>query len=171
MLKTDDPRGSIRQSQLNDAAGQDLPSIEAAEAWKVHRALRDFDHQNARTAMLANATHHFHAIALNRSVEEALQVWHDCIRLDPAFEPGAEARMLLARMAIDSGEPRAALELVTGFDKRFAGHALVPGAFAVAWEALNSVGKTDRADQVRRAMHARYPDHPLTIRLDRSITP
>ncbi len=142
------------------------PALEAAEAWTIHRTLREFDHRNAHAAMLANASTHFHAIVLNRSVDEALVVWRDCVAIDPAFEPGAETRVQLARMAIEAGEPKAAIELVSGFDNRFPDHARVPGAYAIAHDALNALGLTDRAKRVRAALVARFPGHPLAQRLN-----
>ena len=170
MLKTDhspapDPRPECLASIPGEAYSDPMPASAAAEAIKVHQTLREFDHDNARTAMMANAAAHFHAVVSNRSVDEALLVWRDCVAIDPAFEPGAEARMQLARMAIDTGEARAALELISGFDKRFPEHARVPSAFAVAHEALSALGKAEKAARIRATMKARFPDHPVTRRL------
>lgn len=170
MLKTDiqptpDSRPDGVVTHAAAEGGASLPALDAAEAMKVHRALREFDHDNARAAMLENAANHFHAVVLNRSAAEALLVWRDCIAIDPAFEPGAETRLQLARLAIESGNARIALELISGFDKRFPDHARVPGAFAVAHEALCALDLTEQAARIRAAIGARFPDHPVTRRL------
>lgn len=141
------------------------PALAAAEAWKIHRGLRDLDHANARVAMLENAKRHFAAIVLNRDPAQALLVWRDCIAIDPSFEPGPQARVQLARMAVDAGDPRSAIELISGFDARFPGHPRVPGAYAVAYDALNALGLAERARRIRASLLARFPGHPAARRL------
>lgn len=142
------------------------PAAAAAAAWKAHRELRKADEDMAREVMLANGRAHIEAIVANRTADEALLVFNDCLKADPGFEAGAAARIGLARFAIGDAQPQLALKMVSGFDKRFDNHPLIPAAYAIAHEALTATGKADLATRVLAAMRHHYPEHPMTKRLE-----
>ena len=146
------------------AAGT-APAAAAAAAWKAHRDLRKTDEDAAREVMLENARAHIGSIVTHRTADEALLMFEDCSKADDGFEPGADARIGLARYAIGSARPELALKLISGFDKRFVDHPQIPVAYAIAHEALTATGKADVANRVLAAMRHRYPEHPMTKRL------
>ncbi|MGE0310238.1 MAG: hypothetical protein AB7P21_01265 [Lautropia sp.] len=141
------------------------PADAAAQAWKAHRDLRGVDDDAARQVMLANARAHLAAIVSHRTGDEALLVYRDCAAVEPGFEPGPAARVGLARAALANRQPALALDLISGFDRRFGGHPQVPVAYGIAHEALTATGRHALADRVLAALRQRHPDHPLTVRL------
>jgi hypothetical protein len=95
---------------------------------------------------------------------EALKVYKACREKEAAFvldDPAAT--MALARAEWRNGEAKAALALLSGFDKRFRGHAAIPQAYELAARVLvHGLGRRDMAQPILTTLEARYPDSEQT---------
>lgn len=95
---------------------------------------------------------------------EALKIYKACREKDAAFvldDPAAT--MALARAEWRNGEARAALALLSGFDKRFRGHAAIPQAYELAARVLvQGLNRRDMAQPILTTLESRYPDSEQT---------
>ena len=97
-------------------------------------------------------------------VSEALKVYKDCREKDASFAIDDPAvTMALGRAEWRNGEARAALALLSGFDKRFRGHATIPQAYELAARVLvQGLNRRDMAQPILTTLEARYPDSEQT---------
>jgi hypothetical protein len=103
-------------------------------------------------------------LAARDLASEALKVYKACREKDAGFvldEPATT--MTLARAEWRSGEAKAALALLSGFDKRFRGHAAIPQAYELAARVLvQGLNRHDMARPILRTLESRYPDSEQT---------
>ncbi|RYY57895.1 MAG: hypothetical protein EOO24_62255, partial [Comamonadaceae bacterium] len=58
---------------------------------------------------------------------------------------------------------RASLALLSGFDKRFRGHAAIPQAYELAARVLvQGLSRVDMAQPILATLESRYPESPET---------
>lgn len=95
---------------------------------------------------------------------EALKVYKACSAKDAAFVLDDPATTIaLARAEWRNGEAKAALALLSGFDKRFRGHAAIPQAYELAARVLvQGLNRGDMARPILRTLEKRYPDSEQT---------
>ena len=119
--------------------------------------------QGDNAATLAHGQQWLVALARAGQGKEALAAWRVLRGLDPLFEiRHGDAVLPLASAASRQGEHELALGLVRGFDKRFPGHADLPGVAFLGARLLSEHGRQHgKAAQLLRALLARYPDHAI----------
>jgi hypothetical protein len=119
--------------------------------------------QGDDAATLAHGQQWLVALARAAQGKEALAAWRKLRTLDPQFEiREADAVLPIATAASRQGEHDVALGLVRGFDKRFPGHADLPGVAFLGARLLSEHGRQHgKAAQLLRALLARYPDHAI----------
>jgi hypothetical protein len=95
---------------------------------------------------------------------EALKVYKACREKDTAFAiEDPVTTMALSRAEWRNGDARAALALLSGFDKRFRGHAAIPQAYELAARVLvQGLNRRDMAQPILTTLEARYPDSEQT---------
>lgn len=95
---------------------------------------------------------------------EALKVVRACTERDPAFQvDDGDTVLAFARLDWRSGNARAALAWLKGFDKRFRGHAAIPQAYELAARVLvEGLDRVDLAKPILAVLEARYPEAPQT---------
>ena len=84
---------------------------------------------------------------------------------DAAFvlEDGAQTLALARAQWRRRRRPKAALALLSGFDKRFRGHAAIPEVYELAARVLvQGLQRTDMAQPILQTLEARYPDSEQT---------
>ncbi|WP_213955250.1 hypothetical protein [Variovorax sp. dw_954] len=95
---------------------------------------------------------------------EAMSVHATCVAKDPNFlcvNPGNVVSF--AQLQWRAGDARAALALLKGFDKRYAGHASIPDAYELAARVLiQGLDRRDLAKPILDVMKKRYPKTPQT---------
>ncbi|CAN7300394.1 tol-pal system YbgF family protein [Acidovorax sp. Leaf78] len=118
-----------------------------------------------KSASLTDHAQRFMALLVRRGQpSEALQVYKACRKQDAGFVVGdAPTNLALANAEWRAGDARAALALISGFDKRFRGHDSVPQAYELAARALvQGLGRADMAQQILKTLESRYPDSEPT---------
>ena len=95
---------------------------------------------------------------------EALKVFKACREKDKAFAlDDAADVMTLARAEWRNGDAHGALALLSGFDRRFRGHAAIPQAYELAARVLvQGLGRTDMARPILATLESRYPGSEQT---------
>jgi hypothetical protein len=103
-------------------------------------------------------------LAKRELASEALKVYKACHEKDAGFVlDDPMTTMALARVEWRNGEAKAALALLTGFDKRFRGHAAIPQAYELAARVLvQGMNRHDMARPILRTLEKRYPDSEQT---------
>jgi hypothetical protein len=82
--------------------------------------------------------------------------------LDPAFELEPDVLLGLAEGAYAARDYARAIELVRGFDKRFPGHADIPGVYLLGARITSEHGRDDaKAVKILQVLMQRYPDSPV----------
>ncbi len=82
--------------------------------------------------------------------------------LDPAFEPEPDVLLGLAQGAYAARDYAKAVELVKGFDKRFPGHADIPGVYLLGAKITSEHGRDNvKAVKILQVLMQRYPDSPV----------
>lgn len=95
---------------------------------------------------------------------EALKVYKECREKDESFAlDDALVIMALSRAEWRNGDARAALALLSNFDKRFRGHAAIPQAYELAARVLvQGLNRRDMAQPILTTLEARYPESEQT---------
>jgi hypothetical protein len=95
---------------------------------------------------------------------EALKVYKACREKDEGFVLDDPVTTLaLARAEWRTGEAKSALALLSGFDKRFRGHATIPQAYELAARLLvQNLNRRDMARPILALLEARYPESAQT---------
>ncbi|HWU84695.1 MAG TPA: hypothetical protein VN028_05125, partial [Rhodocyclaceae bacterium] len=88
---------------------------------------------------------------------------YQALRQGPdAIQLGADQILPLAKLASQQRDYQLALELVRGFDKRFPGHADIPGVYYFSAQLVSEqFRQNDMASRILESMLARFPDHAL----------
>ncbi|MEJ8856120.1 hypothetical protein WKW79_16185 [Variovorax robiniae] len=95
---------------------------------------------------------------------EAMSVHATCVAKDPSFLCLNPSNIVsFAQLQWRAGDARAALALLKGFDKRYAGHAAIPDAYELAARVLiQGMDRRDLAKPILDVMKKRYPKTPQT---------
>ena len=95
---------------------------------------------------------------------EALKVLKTCREKDKAFVLEDPAMVIaMARAEWRGGDAHGTLALLSGFDRRFRGHAAIPQAYELAARALvQGLGRSDMAQPILTTLENRYPDSEQT---------
>lgn len=95
---------------------------------------------------------------------EALKVFQTCRARDAQFAlQDAQATLHLAKTAWSAHNPKDALALLQGFDRRFKNHDTVPAAYElVARVLLQGMNRADMALRVLATLESRHPDTEAT---------
>jgi hypothetical protein len=103
-------------------------------------------------------------LAARDLASEALKVYKACREKDAGFVLDDPVTTLaLARAEWRTGEAKAALALLSGFDKRFRGHAAIPQAYELAARLLvQNLNRRDMAQPILATLEARYPESAQT---------
>lgn len=119
--------------------------------------------QGDNAATLAHGQQWLVALARAGQGKEALSAWRTLRGLDAAFEiQEGDAVLPIATAASRQGEHELAIGLMRGFDKRFPGHADLPGVAFLGARLLSEHGRQHgKAAQLLRAVLARWPDHAI----------
>jgi hypothetical protein len=128
---------------------------------RYHRLLLLSD----KTPTLLDHGRRFIALLLRQGqAAEALKVFQACRARETAFAlDDADQTLALARSTWRAGDAQATLALVSGFDKRFKGHAAVPHAYELAARLmLQGFGRRDMAQGILATLEARHPDSEAT---------
>lgn len=134
---------------------------EAHAQRRYHRLLLLSD----RTPTLLEHARGFIALLLRQGqTAEALKVFKACRDKDATFAlQDADQTLALARSTWRAGDAQATLALLSGFDKRFKGHAAIPHAYELAARLmLQGFDRRDMALGILAALEARYPDSEPT---------
>ncbi|MBT9513906.1 MAG: hypothetical protein IV104_16325 [Acidovorax sp.] len=118
-----------------------------------------------KPASLTDHGQRFMALLIRRGQpSEALQVYKACRDQEASFViTDAPTALALANTEWRAGDARAALALISGFDKRFRGHDSIPRAYELAARALvQGLGRADMARQILKTLESRYPDSEQT---------
>lgn len=118
-----------------------------------------------KTATLLSHAAGLIAMLLARDLSsEALKVYKACREKDAGFVlEDPLATMALARAEWRNGEAKASLALLSGFDKRFRGHAAIPQAYELAARVLvQGLNRRDMAQPILKTLESRYPDSEQT---------
>ncbi|MGJ3703700.1 tetratricopeptide repeat protein [Variovorax sp. AFSI2.2] len=118
-----------------------------------------------KAATLLDHGHRYIPLLLRRDLaSEALKVFRACRKKDKAFAiDDAPTVMLLAKAEWRNGDAHAALALLSGFDRRFRGHAAIPQAYELAARVLvQGLGRTDMAQPILTTLESRFPDSEQT---------
>lgn len=116
------------------------------------------------TPLIDHAKCHIALLFRCQLPSEALKVYRASSAKGGAFViEDAPVALALARAEWSNGEARAALALLSGFDKRFRGHACIPDAYELAVRVLvQGLNQADLAQTVLRLLEARYPSSEQT---------
>ena len=95
---------------------------------------------------------------------EALDAWVSCVKRKPDFQlASAQASYDLAQQAWRAGKPKYVLILGKGFEKRFAGSALVPSMLELMVRAYKQgLDQPMQGVHVYMRMKQLFPDHAST---------
>lgn len=95
---------------------------------------------------------------------QALAVYRACREQDAKFVlDDAATTLALARAEWRGGDARAAVALLSGFDKRFRGHEAIPHAYELAARVLvQGLNRADMARSILATLENRYPDSEPT---------
>ncbi|MDP3650643.1 MAG: hypothetical protein Q8R67_03065 [Rhodoferax sp.] len=112
------------------------------------------------TPLLDHAQRYIALLILHQQPAEALKVYRACHENGGGFViEDAAVVLALAGAQWRNGEARAALALLSGFDKRFRGHAAIPQAYELAARVLvQGLNRVDMARPILATLEARYPD-------------
>ncbi len=128
---------------------------------RYHRLLLLSD----KTPTLLDHGRRFIALLLRQGkAAEALKVFKACRDKDGGFAlQDADQTLALARSTWRAGDAQATLALISGFDKRFKGHAAIPQAYELAARLmLQGFGRRAMALGILAALQSRYPDSEAT---------
>jgi hypothetical protein len=117
------------------------------------------------TGRLADHTPRYLALLLaERRASEALAAWQAVQGKLPGYALGEPAVVIgLAEYACKNMDAKTALELLRGFDKRFANAPEVPKGYELIVRVLKQcMGRGDKALLVYHTLRKRFPDHPCT---------
>ncbi|MDP9910949.1 hypothetical protein J2W27_003065 [Variovorax boronicumulans] len=95
---------------------------------------------------------------------DALKVFKACRAIDKTFVLDDPAMVItMARAEWRGGDAHGTLALLSGFDKRFRGHAAIPQAYELAARVLvQGLGRADMAQPILTTLEARYPESEQT---------
>ncbi|RYF60079.1 MAG: hypothetical protein EOO29_48400, partial [Comamonadaceae bacterium] len=130
---------------------------ELAAQRRYHRVLLLSD----KTSTLLDHGRRFIGLLMRRDLgAEALKVYKACREKDKSFVlDDAPTALALARAEWRAGDARGSLVLLSGFDKRFRGHALIPQAYELAARVLvQGLSRADMAQPILTTLESRYPD-------------
>jgi outer membrane protein assembly factor BamD (BamD/ComL family) len=97
-------------------------------------------------------------IAVKRA-PKALPVLRKLKEVDPAFAPDADSILALAEAALGAKNLHLAVDLVKEFDKRFPGHADIPGVYFLgARISSEHLAQDAKAIAILKVLLNRYPD-------------
>ncbi|WP_280187151.1 tetratricopeptide repeat protein [Delftia sp. PS-11] len=128
---------------------------------RYHRLLLLSD----KTPTLLDHGRRFVALLLRQGqTSEALKVFKACRGKENTFAlDDADQALALAQSAWRAGDMQATQALISGFDKRYKGHAAIPRAYELAARLmLQGFGRRDMAQGILAALEARYPDSEQT---------
>lgn len=92
----------------------------------------------------------------------ALDVARECMALDPAFRPSADAINVLAEQASKSGQSELALKLLLNFHKAHPKHRDIPANYLLAAKLLaERMGRDGDARRLTAYLLRTYPEHAL----------
>lgn len=91
----------------------------------------------------------------------AVDCWKRCRERQPEFRPEDGKNVVrLAEAARAQREPRAAMEILNGFDKAFRNHPLLPEVYFLGGRILcEDLRRDDMADRFFATLCTRYPEH------------
>jgi hypothetical protein len=114
--------------------------------------------------MLDHARRFIEQLIRRDLASEALKVYRACEARDPSFRiEDGDTVLAFARLDWRSGDARAALAWLKGFDKRFRGHEAIPLAYELAARVLvEGLDRADLAKPILSVLEARYPDAAQT---------
>lgn len=94
---------------------------------------------------------------------QALDLIRDCLPVDPEFRPHEAAQIYpLATFAHRTHRGQIALRILSGFARRYPGHADIPRAYLLAARLLCETAKRDaQAKKLLEDLLRRYPQHEL----------
>lgn len=128
---------------------------------RYHRLLLLSD----KTPTLLSHGRQFIALLLRQGQgAEALKVFKACRDKEAGFAlEDADQTLALARSTWRAGDAQTTLALISGFDKRFKGHAAIPHAYELAARLmLQGFDRRDMALSILAALESRYPDSEPT---------
>lgn len=116
------------------------------------------------TSLFDHAQRYIALLVFRQQVSEALKVYQACHEKGGLFViEDAPVVLALAGAEWRNGEARAALALLSGFDKRFRGHATIAQAYELAARVLvQGLNRVDMARPILATLEARYPDSEST---------
>ncbi|RYF33509.1 MAG: hypothetical protein EOO26_07910, partial [Comamonadaceae bacterium] len=118
-----------------------------------------------KTPTLIDHGRRFIGLLMRRDLSaEALKVYKACREKDQGFVlDDAPTALALAKAEWRAGDARASLALLSGFDKRFRGHAAIPQAYELAARVLvQGLSRADMAQPILATLESRYPESPET---------
>jgi len=109
----------------------------------------------------------------------ALDVVRECVAIDPAFRPPADAINALAQRAANAGQSQLALGLLSGFHRSHPKHRDLPANYLLAAKLLaERMGRDAEARKLLDYLLGAFPEHPMREEiagyrgfLDRLATP
>ncbi|MDO5652632.1 MAG: hypothetical protein Q4G39_00795 [Brachymonas sp.] len=156
----------VQQGQMADALAQAKEWLRETpeslpEHRRYHRLLRL---DNDPPELMRHGQQYIELLLKKRAAPEALQVYKAISAKHGQFVPAsAVMTYALAQNASKGQDHATALQLLRGFDKRFAGHALIPAAFALIVRVLHTgLHRQDQALAVYQGLQSRYPNDPHT---------
>jgi len=155
--------GDLQAALATAYEEQRLHPEQLAAQRRYHKVLLLSD----KTPSLVDHGRRLIALLLGRGLSaEALKAFVAIRARDASFalEDGAQTLALArAQWQAGAGDPKATLALLSGFDKRFRGHAAVPEVYALAARVLvQGLQRTDMARPILQTLEARHPDSEQT---------
>jgi tetratricopeptide (TPR) repeat protein len=144
----------------------DLLSVQLRERGgtpELHQRYRKLLSSTGRKdELLRHGQEWMHILLAQENYKRALELTRECVALDPAFRPPADAINLLATRAADSGQSQLALSLLSGFHKLYPKHADLPANLFLAARLLaDRMGKNVESRRMLDFLIAQYPQHQL----------
>jgi hypothetical protein len=114
--------------------------------------------------LLEHARRYIGLLLARQNISEALKVYRACRAKDESFVlDDAVATLALAQAEWRNAQAREAVALLSGFDKRFRGHASIPQAYELAARVMvQGFQRPDKARPILALLEARHPDSAAT---------
>lgn len=143
-------------------AQRTAPSDDLAAQRRYHRVLALVP--DKKDTMLDQARRFIPLLMRRDLASEALKVFKTCREKDKAFALEDPAMVIaMARAEWRGGDAHGTLALLSGFDRRFRGHAAIPQAYELAARVLvQGLGRSDMAQPILTTLENRYPDSEQT---------
>ena len=159
-FKAEIARGNLKGAEelAYEAMRSDPHSIRRNALY--HQALMA---QPDKAKAMAHAQRYLTLLMKTGNMADAVRLFKRCRAADPDFQPPQPQDILpLAQAARGMGDTQAAVDLVRGFDKRYAGNADIPAVYLFSAKLMfEDLRNADMAMKILAHLVAKYPGHSV----------